>query len=144
MALNFRQQQAYNHRFQVWRRGFTENPTTGERVEGTYALVGSTHPGLYGYTQNDDDPSSVGKIKRRTALTEDKLECEVSIDIRSTDLVLDLSLDSSGSPTANHGQVHRVEGQPRKYPDQGLMELNYLTVQLMSVEANEIPAEVHP
>lgn len=144
MALNFRQEQCYNHRFQIWRRGITEDPATGLRTEGVYAAVGAAHPGLYSYTQNDDDPGSIGRVKRRTALTEDKLECEVSIDIRSTDLVLDLTLDSSGNPTANYGQVHRVEGQPRKYPDQGLMELNYATVQLMSIESNEIPAEVHP
>jgi hypothetical protein len=141
--LNERQEIVYVHSFHVFREEFTSGGT-GKTSRTGWNRIATAAPGLYGYTQNDDDPSGAGRAKRRTQLTEDHLECEVTTDLKSGDMVVDVSLMIDGSHSLNYGTVHHVQGQPRKYPDQGEMELNYLTVQLMSVEANEIPAGVGP
>lgn len=143
MALNQRQERAYVRRFKVYRSASVVDPVTKKRTPGAWAFVGE-YRGLYGYTQNDDDAGPLGRVKRRSALTEDKLECEVSVPLLSQDMVVDTSLNLDGSHGANYGVVHRVMGEPRLMPDEGQMRLNYLTVQLMSVPANIVPAGVTP
>ena len=140
--LSERQEIVYVHLFHVCRPVFASSG--GKTSVSGHVRVASSVRGIYRYTQNDDDPSGAGRVKRRTQLTEDKLECEVTVDIQSGDYLVDVTLMSDGSHSVNYGAVHRVQGAPRRVPDQGERALNYLTDQLMAVESNDVPAGVGP
>lgn len=137
MALNFRQQQLFRSLLSIYRADArTENPTSGEVSDDHYSLVVANVPCFYDYTQNDDDAvPGLGRVKRRSALTEDAIHMEVTADIRSQDYVRDVT---PGSP--NFGTVHRIEGEPRKIPDQGGRHFNGLIVQAM--DEPHVPAQL--
>jgi hypothetical protein len=109
MALNRRQSRVMVHRCNIYRATRSKSATTGEVTETGWRLVAEDVPCRYVYTQNDDDPQRIGRLKRRTALTEDQLHVPLGTDLRSQDYVRDVT---SGSE--NEGTVHRVMGAPRK------------------------------
>jgi len=138
MALTWRQRQFYRSRVKVYRAGRSTGADK-EVSDSTFAVVpGLTSvPALYFYTQNDSDKTGVGRTKRRSALTEDGLKVEVSVGIRSGDLVVDVTLDDP-----NYGTVHRIMGQPRLRPSRGGRLNNERVFQIFQEE--KPPAEVVP
>lgn len=118
MALNGRQERVYTSRCSIYREARTTNLVTGKTTEGAPALVAASVPCRYVYTQNDDDPQGIGRLKRRSALTEDELHLDVAVDVRSNDIIL----DTTGN--ANDGTYHRVMGAPRQLPNSGSRRTN--------------------
>lgn len=102
---------------------------SGDVGDQTFSVVATLVPCHYVLTLNDDDPSGVGRIKRRSALTEDGLHCPLDTDIQSGDLVFDTT---AGSPTA--GTWHKVEGTPKRIIGSSVRRTNKLSVQMMEEE----------
>lgn len=129
--LTFSQRKAYASRIRIYREiPGAQNPTTGEVPDPTISMIADNVPALYGYTQNDDDPTGeIGRVRRRSSLTEDMAEMEKTVDIRGNDLIID---KTPGSVT--YGTVHRVEGSPKYAETQGARTTNCLFVQLMQDE----------
>lgn len=129
MALTFTQQKAYTSRMNIFRATRSRNAATGEVGDDVWGLVAANIPCAFLYTPNDSDPTGVGRIKRRTALTEDRIEMEVTVDIKDQDIVKDVT---PGSPNA--GTFHRVAGVPRLLESQGVRKTNHLEIQAMQEE----------
>lgn len=140
--LNARQLRAYRSRVDVWRKGTRTFSGTGAPTEAAYFRIRTAMPGLWDYTQNDSDPTQVGRIKRRTALTEDGFHAEVNEDLRDTDILVDVSLLADGSNSPNIHTMARIQGEPRKIPNFGGRRVNAQIVQTMSIPRNEWPAEI--
>jgi hypothetical protein len=137
-TLNSRQELAYQSLIRIFRRPKTVSATTGKVTFGAWYLVADNVPALLRYTQNDSDRSGIGRIKRRSALTEDRTKVPISVDLHDQDMTVDVT--TPGAP--NYGNVGRVQGEPRKRPTKGVIELDELVVQVMSVPANAVPAGV--
>lgn len=127
MALHFRQQKAYTDTCDVYRASRTN--TAGLVSDDSWARVVTGLPCLYVWTQNDDDPVGVGRMKRRTMLTEDLLLMEVGANVRSGDYV---RLTTTGALQV--GTIHRVMGAPKQTPDRGVRKANEQIAQLMEDE----------
>lgn len=135
--LTARQEARYSNRILVVRAAAAVDPETKERSDDSFAQVAQPPPcGLapvpaaYQYTQNDSDPSGIGRLKRRTALTEDQLKVPSGVDLQDGDWVIDVTPDSD-----NYGECSKVQGQPRKRPTLGNRQTNEQAFQLMSEEA---------
>lgn len=133
MALNRRQQRVMVHRCNIYRASRTIS--AGVVSDHAWALVAADVPCRYVYTQNDDDPQHVGRLKRRTALTEDQLHVPLGTDLRSQDYVRDVTPGSE-----NEGTVHRVMGAPRKLTGFDRRPVNKAVAMLF--EEEKPPAEV--
>ena len=135
-TLNRRQSAAFRSTFSVWRAPINVNATTALPADQTYTRASSLNYGLYGYTQNDSDPAGVGRIKRRSALTEDQLVCHSGVDVRDGDIIRNTT---SGDPSV--GVMHKVQGEPKLFGTYGRRVVNELTVQLISLP--KAPSEVN-
>lgn len=139
MALTFTQRKTYTSTIKVYRVADRTPDALGEVPDETWAAVAglSSVPALLGYTQDDSDPTGVGRVKRRSALTEDRLYVEVDKDIRDQDLIVDVT---PGVPT--YGNVYRIMGQPTTMPTAGGRPTNERLYQIFQEE--KFPAEVIP
>jgi hypothetical protein len=106
MALTFRQTRAYNFTVSIIRPERTI--TDGIPSDDSYSLVASGVKCHLRITQNDSDAAPVGRLKRRSALTEDETHFEISVDVKDGDLIYDAT---PASRTA--GQWGKVQGQPK-------------------------------
>jgi hypothetical protein len=130
-----RQRIAYTSRVNVYRAVQPVDPATKERVDvESWALVYQNVPCLYGYTQNDSDPTGAGRVKRRSMFTEDMLCVPVRALIQPGDLVKDVTPDSTDNRGENAGTIHRVMGQPRALPNAGSRRSNRRVYQLFQEE----------
>ena len=109
-ALGFRLSHLLTSTCSIYRRSDAIDGVTKKRGEPSWTLVASGVPYFLATTQNDDDPTGAGRMKRRTALTEDDSVFHISADVRSGDLIKDTTADANG------GTVSRVMGDPRKVP----------------------------
>lgn len=129
--LEWRQEQLYLSRASVFRPDQEPNPVTGLWPDNvTIRRVAAEVPCLYDYTQNDDDPETgLGRVKRRSALTEDGIHFPIVADVQSGDWVRD---ETPGSQ--NRGTVHRVMGAGKKLDNLGGRTPNARIVQAMEDE----------
>jgi hypothetical protein len=138
--LVWRQQMLYRSRCTVFRPSEGPDPGTGlwpDEITVTAVYPSSDPvPALYDYTQNDDDAQpGLGRVKRRSALTEDGIHFPIVADVQSGDWVRDETLtDANGDPNPNRGTVHRVMGSGRKLPSLGSRTVNAKIVQAMEDE----------
>jgi hypothetical protein len=93
----------------VYRLTGTKDATTKKRSTGTIALVHAGMAAHVMWTTNDDDPSGAGRIKRRSALTEDGVIVAQDADLLSQDWVKNVDPNDE-----NFGTVHRVMGEVRR------------------------------
>lgn len=107
--LGFRLSRLLTSRCNIYRASSTVG-SDKKRGEPTWSLIASNVPFFFAATENDDDPTGMGRMKRRTALTEDDAVFEVSVDLRSGDLIKDVTANANG------GSISRVMGDPRKVP----------------------------
>lgn len=130
MALTWYQDKLYQNTCSIFRLTREISPSTGQWSDGDIELVAADVRCHYDYTQNDDDPQpGLGRVKRRSALTEDSIHFDVAEDVRSQDWTFDTT---PGSPTA--GTVHRLESAPRRLPSLGGRTPNAAVFQAMEDE----------
>lgn len=132
MSLTWSQTQAYAERADIWRSSDPVDPDTKTRAGATWARVVTALPCALSETQNDDDPMGLGRMKRRSSLTEDEAEVEHGSNVRRNDLLVNTSNDPPS--------VYRVMGPARNLPTEGLRTANCALYQLMSEE--KPPAEL--
>ena len=139
MALNFTQRRAYRDLVDVWRKTRPDpDPETGKVADGTWELVLSAVPCYYRPTQNDNDPTGVGRVKRRSALTEDSLEMEIGLDLRAGDIV---AITPAGGRTRIY---ERLMSEPQQIPTQGGFHNNCQSIQGFEEEKpNEVVILAH-
>ena len=124
-----RQQRAYSHRFNIYRASRSIS-SLGAPADDTWTLVAAGVPARRVLTQNDNDPTGAGRVKRRSALTEDGIHFPDGVDIKAGDLIKDVTFDT------NNGMVERVMGPPRRLPNptSGPRRPNKLIVQTFEEE----------
>lgn len=93
----------------VYRADTTPNPTTKVRPDGQYARVFARLPAHLMWTANDNDPSGIGRIKRDTLLTEDKMFTAWDVKLKAGDYVK--CVDARDQ---NFGTVERVKATVRR------------------------------
>lgn len=138
MALNLRQRRAYKSRVKVYRATRTVGADK-EASDDVWAVVAGLEsvPCLLTYTQDDSDPTGVGRVKRRTALTEDRLKVEASVVLRDQDLVVNVTPGD-----AAYGMVARIMGEPTIRDSKGPRKTNERLYQFFAEE--KPPAGVAP
>lgn len=138
MALNWRQQRLYLSRIKVYRatRTVGADKEAGDDVWLPVPGLESV-PCLLAYTQDDSDPTGVGRVKRRSALTEDRLKVAANVEIRDQDLIVNVTPGDEA-----RGFVHRVMGQPTIRATKGFRKTNERLYQIFQEE--KPPAEVVP
>lgn len=135
MALVDRQLALYTSSLNIYRE-VPGTPSGGVVPDPTFRVVVSGVPCYYDYTQNDDDPTpALGRVKRRTALTEDEIHVEVDTDVQSGDYTRDVTVSSP-----SFGTVHRIMGGARQIPSHGNRQANVSILRAM--ESELVPPEL--
>lgn len=131
MPIQFPVSLFHRHTCNIARPSRTTDSSTGVVGDETYASVATAVACHYVLTQNDDDANeAAGRIKRRTALTEDEIHFATSVDIRSGDFIKNTTASSK-----NLGTVHRVMGAARALDDPaGLFDPHKQVLKLMEIE----------
>ena len=136
-ALVHRQLRLYRHLCKVYRASRSATASTGLVSDDTWAVVSglSSVPCHFRYTQNDSDQMGLGRLKRRSLLTEDHLKVAFDVAIRDQDLIVDVTpADENGIANPNYGTVYRAMGQPRVRPTFGGRKTNERTFQIFQEE----------
>ncbi len=141
MALNQRQQAAYNHRVNLWQPSRVINPISGAVGAETYTLAYSNVACRYEYTDNVADPvEGVGRTKRPTIFTTDKIHFDSAQEVGADWIVKNISLLPDGSRSQLYGEFHRVLGVSKITPSAGLRRANKRSMMAQTIE--KIPAGV--
>lgn len=124
MALNPRQMRAYKDLVDLWAPSRTVD-TSGEPSGDTFTLVASNVVCKYEYTDNISDPTSdVGRVKRPTIFTDDKLHMEAAQQCGEGWMIVNRTLLSDGSQSSLYNQVHRCLGVARVNETRGVRRAN--------------------
>lgn len=92
------------------------------------------------YTENVDDPTSIGRIKRFNMDTADYCHFAASAPVANAAWVVNVTRTQGGARHPNFGQVSRVLGSPRVLTGAGRRPVNLAAVRLMQEE--QVPAHI--
>lgn len=135
MHLENWQKRAYVHTVSIV--SVTEGPTglDGEPSDTIYAISARKVPGLFGFTDNVNDPvEAVGRTKRPSVLTDDGFHTVASVQIADRWIIRDESILPDGTRSPTYGNYSEVLGDPRIIANAGRRRANKLSVMLLSLE----------
>jgi len=106
----------------------TPTVTAGVLSEISWTKVYSALPCAFNNTQNDSDPEgAIGRIKRRSPLTEDEVRLHSDWAVYDGDYIV---YKTTGDPNVN--TCFRVMGEPQQFGTAGRRRINEQTLKLMS------------
>ena len=111
MALSYGQRKAYVDTLNIYRlRQQDADRTTGQVPDDVWDLKYSAVPAAWIPTPNNTSPAgALGLIQEETLLTEDRLECEYSVDLRSGDVIR-----CTTAGTKRYGKLWTLMGDPQE------------------------------
>jgi hypothetical protein len=134
-ALSQRQRQLYRHRVNIFREFHPIDGATGVPQPPYWKMLYVNVPCMYNYTDNISDPiDAVGRIKRNTLFTDDKLQLGVDQDIQDADVVMNATFYPDGKPTELYGQIHTVLGTYKATFNTGFRRPNKRSVLIAVME----------
>ncbi len=116
-------------------RGVIVNATSGEPVPSeSVATIQGPFPCKYTSTENVDDPSGVGKIKRFELDTADWIHFPCGVPIKDADYVVNITRLPDGTRQALFGMVNKILGAAKIKPGANRRKVNMTYYRILDDE----------
>lgn len=119
MALVPRQARFYKNRVNIWRPAYTIDGSTSQQTATPYSLIASNVACLYTNNQSPEEPSDIGRYEISSIFTRDSYSFDVAQDVRSGDILKDVTTDRFGTTSPKSGSFWDVAGDAQIFPSLG-------------------------